>query len=462
MDLQQVILEQATLIDELRAENTALKAEIAALKKNSTTSSKPPSSDIVKPKPKDKKGKKKRKRGAQPGHKQHLRKPLAPEMIDEIVKLDLSACPDCNSKLKLIDGETKTFQQIELVEKPIFVTEYHQLKYWCEKCQCYHYARLPEDVAKEGLFGKNMTVLTAYLKGKGHMSYRTLKDYFHDVLGFDISTGFLVGQINNVSVALKPSYDALAEFLKQQEHLYIDETSLKKNGKLQWVWCFVSDFFTFFKVDASRGSKVLKETLGDDFLGSISSDFFSAYRKYAKDTKTLVQFCWAHLIREIKFLATLDDTQAYGKRLLKHVKKMFATIHSHDDLMEDEFKRLMLQHKEAILNTVRQFVPEHKKAMVLAERFEKFGESYFLFIDHSGMEPTNNAAEREIRTLVIDRRITQGVRSQAGNEWHERFWTVLATCKRQGKNVMAFLRDAIHSLLHGLSPPSLVPIPSEG
>ena len=135
---------------------------------------------------------------------------------------------------------------------------------------------------------------------------------------------------------------------------------------------------------------------------------------------------------------------------------MFKTIHSQDELTADEFKRLLLQHKEAILNTVRRFVPEHKKATVLAERFEKFGESYLLFIDNPAIAPTNNAAEREIRALVIDRKTTQGVRSDAGNEWHERFWTALATCKRQGKNVMSFLREAIFSLLHGLSPPSLI------
>ena len=58
----------------------------------------------------------------------------------------------------------------------------------------------------------------------------------------------------------------LEEFLKLQSHLHIDETSFKKNGKLQWAWCFVAEFFTFFKIDASRGSKVLHETLGDDFL----------------------------------------------------------------------------------------------------------------------------------------------------------------------------------------------------
>jgi len=105
--------------------------------------------------------------------------------------------------------------------------------------------------------------------------------------------------------------------------------------------------------------------------------------------------------------------------------------------------------------TNRRFVPDHKKAAVLSERFEKYGESYFLFIEQPLLiESTNNIAERAIRTLVLDRMVTQGVRSDVGNEWHERFWTVLATCKRRDLNVLAFLRESIFSFLHGLSPPS--------
>jgi len=302
-----------------------------------------------------------------------------------------------------------------------------------------------------------MTAMTGYLKGRGHMSYRTLKDYCHAVLGIEVSTGYLAKQIQKVSVALKLPYEELEKFLKQQSHLYIDETSFKKNGKLQWAWCFVSEFFTFFKIDVSRGNKVLHETLGDDFLGSISSDFYSAYLKHKKETGRLFQFCWAYLIREIKFLATLDDTKAYGKRLLrKYVKAMFETIHRQHELTEVGFKRLMQEHKSSILKTVRRFVPEQKKALNLKERFEKHGESYFLFVDNPAIEVTNNVSEREIRTLVMDRLVTQGVRSDVGNEWHERFWMVLATCKRHGLNVMTFLRESIFCLLHGLAPPSLL------
>jgi len=437
--------------------------KIARLEKNSAISSKPPSSDIVKP-PKDKPGvnpKTKRKKGAQPGHKQNLRPPFAPELIDGVIKLELTTCPDCGHQLDLADTTPKITQQIELVEKPFFVTEYQQLMYWCKRCQCYHYVALPPDVEKSGLFGPNMTALTAYLKGRCHVSYRTLKEYFRDVINIDVSTGFLVKQVKKTSASLKSPYEELKEFLTRQSHLHIDETSFKKNGKLQWAWCFVAEFFTLFKIDASRGSKVLHETLGKDFPGSVSSDFFSAYLKYKRETETLFQFCWAHLIREIKFLMTLDDTKAYGKRLLKHVKAMFADIHRQDELTEIGFKRLMNKHKKAILKTVRRFVPEHRKAASLAKRFEEHGESYFLFIDTpSQIEPTNNVAEREIRTLVMDRLVTQGVRSDAGNEWQERFWTTVASCRRQGRNVMSFLREAIFCMLHGLGPPSLIPLPT--
>jgi len=483
MDMKKIISQLRAELRQRDQTIAELLERIAVLEKNSGNSSKPQSSDIVKP-PKDKpaddpktKRKIKRKQGAQQGHKQNLRKPIAPELIDEIVKLELTKCPDCGHQLDLADTAPK-ITQIELIEKPFFVTEYQQLMYWCRHCKCYHYVALPNEVEKSGLFGPKMIALTAYLKGRCHVSYRTLQEYFRDVVGVDVSTGFLVKQVKKTSAALKSPYEELAEFLKRQSHLHIDETSFKKNGKLQWAWCFVAEFFTFFKIDVSRGSQVLKATLGEDFPGSISSDFFSAYLKYKKETETFFQFCWAHLIREIKFLATLDDTKAYGKRLLKYVKKMFATIHRQGELTEIGFKRLMNAHKKAIQKTVRRFVPEHNKAIAIAERFEKHGESYFLFIDESWQKdgkpcdpqkkrehrdpqigPTNNVAEREIRTLIMDRLVTQSVRSDMGNEWHERFWTTLATCRRQGRNVMTFLKDAIFCFLHGLSPPTLLTKP---
>ena len=136
---------------------------------------------------------------------------------------------------------------------------------------------------------------------------------------------------------------------------------------------------------------------------------------------------------------------------------MFATIHRQSELTEIGFKRLMNRHKKAIQKTIQRFVPERNKAIASAKRFEEHGESDFLFVDDPPIAPTNNEAEQNIRTLIMDRIVTQGTRSDMGNEWHERFWTTVATCRKQGRNVMAFLRDAIYSFLHDLAPPSLLP-----
>ena len=99
------IAELETLLKAALEEIARLKAEIAILKKHSGNSSKPPSSDIVKAKTEKRDKKTKRKKGAQPGHKQHLRTPIPPEFIDEIVKLELTNCPDCQQQLDLVDSE---------------------------------------------------------------------------------------------------------------------------------------------------------------------------------------------------------------------------------------------------------------------------------------------------------------------------------------------------------------------
>ena len=88
-------------------------------------------------------------------------------------------------------------------------------------------------------------------------------------------------------------------------------------------------------------------------------------------------------------------------------------------------------------------VPETRHSRNLAKRFEAHGESYFRFLTTPGLEPTNNLAEQAIRFVVIDRLITQGTRSEAGNRWCERIWTVIATCAQQGRSVFLVRRPAL-------------------
>jgi len=443
-------------IAQLKTENAALRETIARLEKNSGNSSKPPSSDIVKP-TKTPKSRRKRKIGAQKGHKQNIRKPFDQTQVDKTIDLKLEVCPVCLENLQASDRPMNIHQQVELVDKPYIVTEYHRRWYWCDGCNRFHIAKLPEDVKKAGLFGPKLMALTAYLKGCGHMSYKTIQAFFSDVLTINVSTGFLTKQVCKVSESLSIPYQELLDQLPHEKHLHVDETGGKENGEKRWNWCFRGGKITLFHVNPSRGSRVLEKLLGTDYAGIITCDFWGAYRKFSRLGLVVLQFCWAHLIREVKFLAESTDkhVSGYGKRLLTAIQLMFSTIHHQDKILERNWHRRMARHREAILWEVRHRLPKNKDANNIAERLWKWQQEYFRFID-AGIPATNNLGEQSIRRVVIDRKVTQGTRSDWGNRWLERIWSVLATCEQRKTNAMSFLKSCIESSLHGLAPPSLL------
>ena len=440
---------------QLRQENILLRDALAIQKKNSSNSSKPPSSDIVKP-PKEQGKKGKRKIGAQKGHKQHLRQPFQDNQIDTTIRLTLEICPGCGEELQIAEEEVKKYQQVELVEKPFIVTEYEQVRYWCTHCQCYHEAKAPLAVRKAGLFGPNLISLTAYLKGHCHMSYRTMQSFFTEAIGLKVSTGFLAKQVCKASKALKLSYEHLVGQLPKAKHLHLDETGGKENGQGRWVWCFRGKDYTVFHIDPLRSSVVLEKLLGKDYSGIISSDFHSLYKKFKSISNARLQLCWAHLIREVKFLAEHADKEvsSWGKDLLENIRKMFSMYHRRDQLLPENWLRKMRSCKEMILIVALCQVPSRKIAQSLSRRFKDWQEEYFRFID-DGLPPTNNLCEQTIRPVVIDRKITQGTRSDWGNRWSERIWTVLATCKQRELNVLSFIRSCVGAFLQGYSPPLL-------
>ena len=102
--------------------------KVAKLSKNSSNSSKPPSSDITKP-PRKKKSNGSRNIGGQPGHSKHERPPFAKDDIDDFQTHTLDACPDCGGKLKKVKGSEKVIQQVEIVKKPVHIEQHTGLCY---------------------------------------------------------------------------------------------------------------------------------------------------------------------------------------------------------------------------------------------------------------------------------------------------------------------------------------------
>jgi transposase len=240
--------------------------------------------------------------------------------------------------------------------------------------------------------------------------------------------------------------------------LHSDETGGKENGKRRWTWCWRALRFTVFHIDPSRSSDVLKQILGEDFAGKLSCDFFSAYQKYSSLYKVRLQLCWAHLIREVKYISENKNKKVanYGKRLLDAIGAMFKTFHRKDELQYLNWFRRMKEHQRTILKIAWYRLPKKENgAWNIAVRLWNEEASYFRFIKE-GLPPTNNLAEQSIRRVVINRKITQGTRSDWGNRWWERIWSVLATCEQQGKSVMEFLKSCMNAMVHALPASALL------
>jgi len=444
-----------------------LEIKIAKLSKNSSNSSKPPSSDDITKGKKGGKGKK-GKKGGQPGHPRHERPLFPEEAIDTFNSYQLDDCPDCGGETILLDLPPRITQQIELKEVVTSRIEHRSYPVWCQTCQEVHYAPLPPEVVKEGLFKARITATVAYMSNVCHASFSTIRKFFRDIVGETVSRGYLSKVIQKVSQALERPYEELLDRLPFEPVINVDETGHKENGDKFWTWVFKAELYVLFKIDKSRGSKVLIDVLGEEFDGVLGTDYFSAYRKYMRVFNVSIQFCIAHLIRDLKFLTGLpdDETKAYGKKLLDAVRDMFRIIHQREEMDGDAFLMSLEKSKEKIIAIAINDAPseidkegkeQKKPAQNMARRFRKHGEAYFTFITTPGMGPTNNTAEQAIRFIVIDRYITQGTRSINGRKANERLWTVIGTCALQGRSAFEFILKAVEAHFNCQPPPSLLP-----
>ena len=194
--------------------------------------------------------------------------------------------------------------------------------------------------------------------------------------------------------------------------------------------------------------------------GIIRCDYFSAYRKFLRETHVWLQLRWAHLIRDVKYLTTLPDraTRGYGQRVLGKTKTLFRTWHHRGQTSDERWERAAADARREVLSVATR-TPMASEAQNIAKRFREHGDAYFTFPDTPGIEPTNNGPERRIRFLAIDRKITQGTRGKAGQRWCERIWTVLATCAQQCRSAFEFLHRSIIAYLNDHPFPSLLPPP---
>lgn len=469
-DKDVIIAELRELVARLTARVAELELELAKAKKDSSTSSKPPSSDIAKPKPKRKRASRKKPRqGGQPGHQRQLREPLPPECVDEFVEIGIDDREIERLGLALT-GKFQTIQYIELLESPVHVTEYQLLEYK-NTCGDLYVPHCPE--LNRPIFGPRLLATIGWLKSAAHCSYSTIESWMQDVLQVPVSRGYLTklctGTISN---SLEHAHTELAEAIPHQVQLGSDETSIKNNGKKHWIWCIAATTFTLFHIAETRSRAVLEKLVGPEFSGYLNFDYFSANCSFAWNFSIKAQYCWAHLIRDIRFLEKHPDkkTNLWAEQLVDRTRRLFSAWHRRDEMTEEGFRRSLLTHRDRFLEIIRQ-PPASKEARNLAARFQTIeytndaddevktydlSQDYFRFLFADQIEPTNNHSEQQIRHCVIDRKITQGTRSEAGQRYNERMWTAIATCKKQNRNFFTFLHDSIKANLKKQPAPSLL------
>ncbi len=450
-ELEKRVAQLEAIVERLIADNKRLSDENARLKKTSKTSSKPPSSDILSAHAKPRK---KRKIGGQKGHPRACRQPFDAEQIDEVIVCQWTpADPHLWQPL----DDFHTVQQIELRDDPLIVTEYRFRKYRHTQTGRVMYAPVPQYLQKQGLFGPRLRALTATLKSELHASYRGIARLYDDALGLEISTGYLAKVIDQTADALALPYDQMHAALVTQPVLHLDETGHPQCGKRLWTWCAIAEHFSVFKIAASRGAKVVESMLGHGYRGVVCSDFYNAYRKFVKDTKVAdggvgaeASYCWAHLIREVRYLTTLSDPVVvrWATALLGEIKRLFKAYHTQGECAQRNAKRRILKRVGR--------PPNRGEAQKLANRIRTYQAAYFLFLEREDVEPTNNKAERALRHAVLTRKMTQGTRGEVGQRWSERVWSVRQTCRQQQRSFFDYLARAINEHTRGGQVPSLL------
>jgi len=449
-----------TVQEHIAKQEAELQEARVRLGQNSQNSSRPPSSDFPgkKGKKSDEENKpKRRKAGGQPGHRRHKRelKPVAE--VDEVIPVKPASCRHCGAELEGEDSQPHRHQVTEIPPIKPIVTEYQLHTLSCDECGGKTRAKLPVGVPRRA-FGVRLQSIVSMGSGVYRMSRRQVEEMMSDFFKVDLSLGTVKNLEEDTSAALSEPVEEAKGYVKKQKQANIDETSWKQGAEKGWLWVMVTQWVVVFVIRLSRGSKVAKELLGEDCQGIVNTDRYSAYNWLPVKLR---QLCWAHLIRQFQaFVDYGGSSAAIGAALLTETELMFAWWYKlrKGEISRAEFQEIMKPIRVEIVRLLKKGAAgAHQKTAGSCAHILKFKPALWTFIEKEGIEPTNNEAEREIRSGVIWRKTSFGSQSEAGSIFVERMLTVSATLKRQNRNVLDYLTEACTARLYNRPAPSLLP-----
>ena len=432
----------------------------ARLNQTSRNSSKPPSSDPPSVRPRPAKEPTGRKSGGQLGHEGHWRK-LKPESeVDQIIDVRPEQCGQCGTLLLGEDPEPERHQVTELPRITPVVTEYRRHCLWCVACGRRTQAPWPATMPG-GRFGPRVQATVGYLTGRIGASQREAQDILATLCQTDVSVGGVGALEQAVSAALAVPVAEAQTYVQRQPVRNADETSWREKTQRRWLWISVTPLVTIFRLLKTRGAAGAKELLGEVVWGIIGTDHYAGYHWLDPRQR---QLCWAHLKRE--FLAWSErtgETARIGLALLAVEKQLFEWWYRVRDgtLAWADFQVAMLP----LMTRVRTLLQEgvagaDAKAQGTCRNLLKREAAVWTFVWETGVEPTNNSAERPLRRAVLWRRRSFGTQSVAGSHFVERILTAVTTLRQQRRDVLDYLTAACTAAISNDPAPSLLPLTS--
>jgi len=438
MQDEETIKQPQDVIEQLKLENKLLKEYILELEarlakyENAHT---PPSLKRGRNRKKNQNEGGNGKPGQKIGHKGVTRPHAKP---DRQVDVTADRCPDCGTELgNPIRIESQIIEEIP-EPQPIIVTEYKIAHY---RCPCCHKEIAANDAGcpPNGRFGNNIIAQTTLMKYKDRLPHRKIQDALRRLYGLIISPATILDLTRRAADAVRSEYDAILSKIRGAPILYVDETSIRVQGKNHWIWAFTTPSETFVVIRKSRGMKVLLEVLTRRFTGVIVCD---GWKPYAKFTKRL-QRCWAHLLRESKDLAEkIEEAVPLHQALKKLYEELTGALEN--DPPPEVRRGLWQMAREALKQWIMKEYASEKVRKLISKISNGF-EYWFTFVIYPGVEPTNNRAERALREHVVLRKIMGTLRNSKGTSIHERIMTVLATWGQHGLNSLQMLRSSLSS-----------------
>lgn len=431
------------------------------VKRDSRTSSKPPSSDAPWSKRRrDRKPPSEKKRGAQPGHPGTTR-PLVDEGdVDKIQDHHPDACSACgHDELVPLARSPHRHQVSEIPPQLVTIVEHRLHRALCRRCGETVTAPLPAGVTRSP-FGPRLQALVASFSGVYRLSRREARRLLTEVFGVTMSPGTVSAIEARVSDALSVAHAEALGSVRTDTVLGVDETPWHLRGELHWLWTAVGADAIAHRIDRRRNAHAMRRLIGKRFAGVLVTDRMGAYDKHALERR---QLCWAHIERDLRALA---EGPRGGRRFGRRGVEIAGAVMRAHRRFAEHGDRERMQHElqpvwERLVDLLARGADDpNKRVRGTSRHLIDRAEALLTFADVPGVSPTNNSAERAVRKPVLWRRGCFGSQSERGLRFAERMLTVTATIRRRGENVFDYLAAVSNAAARGRAPPALVTLPT--